>query len=961
MILDYTFSKQDKKFEVSYITEKGQKSFLTFDNLSRFKTYYYTPAGEYDTYDGAKAGICYTDSPSKFDIKEYLTELPAEYKKILSQKTYPKLYTFDIETKVSETGEFPEPSIAKQEITTISVVSPDLNAIVFGTKALTPEEDMYCQMSFRSYVENNAFFKTLKKPVPSFSYILCDNEKEMLRLFLTKIVAKVSILAGWNSILFDWQYIVNRIKNNYPMLSLKLSSCTKQMTKKRFTTRTGDKIDLPMPVHTLILDMMDIIKDDIVVMPIKESLGLDYIASESVNANKIKYDGTLQELYENNYKDYVYYNCIDSVLVQLIDYKFRCLELYYQYALYCNEKIGNCFSPIALTESLVFKDFYENGVKIVYEKHETPERTPLIGAYVKVPLPGKYKFICCNDFASLYPSSIITTNISFENYVGAFYDEDTLDKYRAQEGRYIIIGGQVYVNAGKPNKPKLGDFIGNFIDEERLAKYKKDKNYFVSVNGHVYRNDKEYTFKRIQRKLKANRDIDKYLGKKIEAEVVTDIRHILKQSTDAMLHWYDEDILDALKQLGYGDFRSGEDFKRLSHEELETAERVIYAECKFKEAHQLAMKQLGNSMYGGCSHVAFYFYNMNLANDITGEARNVIHLMERHIPEWFEKEWFNMTKYHKKWGIEVDQSLKGKVTRLCIPIYGDTDSLYLSYQNLLKTIKRSEKMNDKEKLNVILNLNTDFLDQHNFDFMKEYYKTRFADSVQKFELETIAKSGVWLTAKKKYAQILLWKDGTFYDDDDLPMKIKGIEVVKSSTSKVARAQLKAIIRKLLEIEDTPEKETQLLNIEVQNKKREFMKCDVESVSGSCNVNTYRDYVISDDGDFPKYKPKVPYNVRALATYNNIIKKNHFRDEPLYAGKLKWYIVKPKMKTKDTQYFAFQSKNLPDWSQDFAPIDRKQMFQKQILDPFNRILEAIGYKLLEIDGNIQTDLFSLFDA
>ena len=698
MILDYNFSKADKKFEVSYITEKGQKSFLTFDNLSRFKTYYYTPAGEFDTYDGAKASVCYTDTPSKFDIKEYLTELPEKYKATISQKVYPKLYTFDIETKISETGEFPDPAIAKQEITTISVVSPDLNAIVFGTRELSPEELRYCEENFQKYVEANEFFKTLKMKTPKFTYILCENEKEMLRLFLTKIVAKVAVLAGWNSILFDWQYIVNRIKNNYPMLSLKLSSCTKQMVNKMYTSRVGDKVSLPMPVHTLILDMMDIIKSDITIMPIKESLGLDYIASESVKANKIKYEGTLQDLYNNSYKDYVYYNCIDSVLVQLIDYKFRCLELYYQYSLYCNEKIGNCFSPIALTESLVFKDFYENNIKIVFNKKETPERTPLVGAYVKVPIPGKYQFICCNDFASLYPSTIITCNLSFENYVGAFYDEKALKYYKEQSGKFIIIGGQVYVNDGKPNKPKLGDFVGNFIDEKRLEKYKKDKNYFVSVNGHVYRNDKEYTFKRIQRKLKAERDIDKYLGKKIEAEVVVDLRHLLKGNHEEELHVYDQDILESLEELGYGGFKSGDDFKRLTHEELVDAERTIYAECKFKEAHQMAMKLLGNSMYGGCSHVAFYFYNMGLANDITGEARNVIHLMEHHIPQYFEDHWFDMKEEHKRWGIEVDQKLRGKVKNLCIPIYGDscTGDTIISLENSKKRI--DELFNESETI-----------------------------------------------------------------------------------------------------------------------------------------------------------------------------------------------------------------------------------------------------------------------
>jgi hypothetical protein len=57
-----------------------------------------------------------------------------------------------------------------------------------------------------------------------------------------------------------------------------------------------------------------------------------------------------------------------------------------------------------------------------------------------------------------------------------------------------------------------------------------------------------------------------------------------------------------------------------------------------------------------------------------------------------------------------------------------------------------------------------------------------------------------------------------------------------------------------------------------------------------------------------------------------------------------------------QLFAYQSRNLPEWSQKYAPIDRGAMFSAQILDPFNRILTAIGYSALEADGNIQMDLF-----
>ena len=43
--------------------------------------------------------------------------------------------------------------------------------------------------------------------------------------FLKNIVAKVPVLAGWNSMLFDWQYVQNRIKGYYPDINLSNASC----------------------------------------------------------------------------------------------------------------------------------------------------------------------------------------------------------------------------------------------------------------------------------------------------------------------------------------------------------------------------------------------------------------------------------------------------------------------------------------------------------------------------------------------------------------------------------------------------------------------------------------------------------------------------------------------------------------------------------------------------------------
>ena len=946
MILDYIYSKNKKKLSISYIQDNGTKKILDL-NVNRFKSYYYTPNGSYDTWDGAKCDVKYVDSPSKFDIKTFIEELNPRYKALIEGKTAPRLYTFDIETEI--TDEFPEPSEAKQKITAISIASPNCNVMVLGTKPLDEVGQKYLTESFDNYVKNTKFFHTLKLKTPYIKYVKFETEKEMLEYFLKNVVAKVPVIAGWNSILFDWNYISNRIKNYYPELSIQSASCSYQTEEKQYEDMRGNKVRLSMPVHTLVLDMMDVIGTfDMVVMPIKESLSLDYIAKEAIGVSKIEYDGTLQDLYETDYAKYIFYNAIDSFLVQLLDRKFKTLSAIYLQSLYCTEKIGNCFSKIKLAEALTFKEFYKNNIKIVYQDNSGIERGKLLGAYVKDPLPGKYNFIACNDFASLYPSTIVTCNLSFENYIDYYWDEEELNKYRSNPA-YIVIGPNVFKNGGTIANPKLGDFVGKYLNEDELNKYRGNKNYFVSVNGCIYHNDKDYAFRRIQKKLKADRGVSKYLSKELDAKVMLDIEHIeKKQSPENTL--YSDRIVTCLKGIGY-DISCTQDLYNI---DLNTFKRELSNEITFHSANEQAMKLLGNSMYGGSSHVSFYWFNMNLANDITGESRNLIHLMESHLTNYWYENWGSMTDWHKKWGIKLKSNWKDILSPRKSTIYGDTDSLYLEYNTLLNTIEGIETKNDNEKLDILLKINLEFLNQHNKDYIDNYYNSRFAKSVHEFELETIAKSGVWLDVKKRYAQILMWKDGKFYDNDDLPMKIKGLEMVKSSVPTMARDTLKKLVRYFLEENDNYL--IQKLNIRVQEEKQKFYNADLESICGSMKVNNYTKYVIDDEGPVLVIAPKCPSNVKALGNYNQIRNHNHLPGDPIYGGKVKWYKYKVPGSYNKVDYFAFQSMNYPSWADKYAPICRKSMFEQFILDPFNRIITAVGLPNLELDGNIQTSLF-----
>ena len=672
MILDYHFNKTKRTLSVSYITPNGGKKILDF-NVSRFKSYYSTPTGEFKNWDGSNCGVRWTEKPETFDIKTYFEEMNPQYKELLMGKTNPKLYTFDIEVEISD--EFPEPSEARYPITTISIASPDCNVIVLGTKELGEGGGINLQKRYMDYLGSSKYFTSLGIQAPYIKYMKFATEREMLEYFLKEIVAKVPVLAGWNSIMFDWQYIQNRLRGYYPDLSISNSSLNHTMSYKNYTDMRGDKVGLHIPCHTLILDMMDVIGNfDMVVMPIKESLSLDYIASESIGMNKIKYDGDLQKLYEEDYSTYVFYNAIDSILVQLIDKRFKTLQNIYTQALYCKEKIGSCFSKIALTEALFFNYFYERGIKIIPTRPEDVHRGTLVGAYVRKPSPGKHDFVCCNDFASLYPSSIITCNMSIENFVGTFYDEVALKPYRDDIKNYIVVGGTVYKNKGTLAKPELGDFYKTCFLEETLDKYRKDKNYFVSVNGSVYRNDKMYAFKDIQGTLKSNRNIGKYLAKQLEALVMTDVDHI-KAGYTVKDQTYPDNLVKSMASFGF-DVKSTFDIFTIANDgKLDLFVRELKKEIEYNTSFEQAMKLLGNSMYGGSSHVAFFWFNMALANDITGEARNIIHKMESHIPKYMDQTWKDMIDFHKKHNISIKPYTNGLLD-IC---YGDTDSLYINY------------------------------------------------------------------------------------------------------------------------------------------------------------------------------------------------------------------------------------------------------------------------------------------
>lgn len=910
MILDYEYSAKDRKFIVSYINQRGTKSFYEF-NIQRFKTYYATPTGRYTNWDGSKCDIRYTDKPSKFDLMEFIEDLKPEIKnELFDERSIPKVYTWDIET-MYDPAEKPEPETAKYPVTAISIVSPEMKVMVLGTKELTAEQTASITSKLNKYLSDIEFCKEMKLK-GEFIYKKFDSEASMLEWFIGNIVAKVPILAGWNSDNFDQQYLVNRIKNYYAYISLSDMSCKGSLQTKKIKNAFNPDLDTRVltPSHTAMIDMMDIINThDYTILPIKESLTLNWISQASLGAEKIEYEGDLNQLLANDPETFYFYNAIDSVLVQLIHKKFRTLNLIFNYANTTHLPIGQCYGKIRPAEALFFQNFYNKGLKVVYYPDRHVERGTLVGAYVKQPTPGKYNWACCFDFASLYPTQVMTCNLSVENFI-------------------------------LPPDGKWSD--------EELDKFKSDPNYFVSVNGNVYKNDKDYAFREIQQDLKANRNKTKYLAKELDAQVMSVIDRVIKNKKNNDWAPFSDDVKNWM-QTNYG---ITDKHGVAEYPDLQDLKFKVHTDIDNMVSREQSFKLLGNSCYGGSSHQSFYWYNMDMASDITGESRALIHMMEDKT-QWVFDHWGEMTDLHKQLGITIDPAKLDAVKTCTATIYQDTDSSYVNLGPIVDSINELKDATDRQKCEFCVNFAEGFMNDYFLDILDKYFTPRHVKNRHLFELETVSKGGIWLNVKKRYGQALMWKDGRYYDEPK--MKVKGLEVIKGSYPKFARNTLKDLLMYLL-LEDTTDSQfIHKLNKKLMQYLDAFKKEPIDNITENIKVNNYWKGIESDsDPAGLQTKLGASFNVKALGLYNwyiNIYKKH---DDHIYGGKVKCYLIKKTSRNSDDTYFAYGAGKCPKWA---PPVDYDAMFTKTVIEPINRIISPIGLPTLNIEGSIELDLFS----
>ena len=349
MLLD--IEQREKEVIVSYYDKQGEVAFKRY-NIDKFQNWVVAKDNDkwkdatVRNWDGRHVKKSISRSFNKFSLLYFMDGLPQKDQDEIFEFNMPRTYFVDIETEIVDG--FPKPEEAKSRILTFSIITPERKAIVLGL------EDLSADQIKKIEDDTNAHFTGYDQDW-EFSYYKFKNEYDMVYAFLHKFLPKFPMMTGWNFINYDWQYIVNRCK----ILQIDLTevACTGALDKKD-----------SRPLHMGILDYMQLYDKYDRSVAVKESNSLDFVSGAVLEGiSKIKYSGSLQDLYENDFQKYVFYNVVDSCLVYYIDQKLRSMEVLLTLATITRMPLYKAASPVAVTESLIARKLTEQGKRIGVE------------------------------------------------------------------------------------------------------------------------------------------------------------------------------------------------------------------------------------------------------------------------------------------------------------------------------------------------------------------------------------------------------------------------------------------------------------------------------------------------------------------------------------------------------------------------------------------------------------------
>ena len=635
---------------------------------------------------------------------------------------------FDIETDFDPERGFADPADPFMPITSISVYLQWMETMVclaVPPKTLTIDE--------------------AKKTLEGIDNVmLFEKESEMIDTFLT-LIEDADILSGWNSEGYDIPYTVNRTSRVLSKDDTRRFCLWGQLPKKREYEKYGKSavtFDLIGRVH---LDSLELYRK--YTYEERHTYRLDAIGEIEVGENKVPYEGTLDQLYNNDFRKFIEYNIQDTALLDKLDKKLRFIDLSNELAHANTVLLQTTMGAVAVTEQAIVNEAHHRGLQVPNRPKRDDENTQAAGAYVAFPKVGLHKWIGSMDLNSLYPSVIRALNMAPETIVGQI--------------RPDISDARVHEDMNLKKKSFAGSWEGRFGTEEYEAVIDKRRDVALTIDWE-------------------NGQTDTLSGAEIYKLIFDSNTPWMLSSNGTIFTHEFEGVIPGLLKRWYAER------KELQAQLKKAKDAGNAIETAFWDKRQLVKKINLNSLYGAILNPGCRFFDKRIGQSTTLSGRTIVKHMSAEVNKVITGEYDHV----------------GKAV-----IYGDTDSVYFSAYPILEEQINSGQI-PWSKDNVIT-LYDQVAEEANSTFEKfmgqAFHCPKSRSDVIAAGREIVAQSGLYIT-KKRYAALVYDTEGFRSDVEGKPGKVKamGLDLRRSDTPVFMQEFLSEIL--LMVLTDVPQEE-----------------------------------------------------------------------------------------------------------------------------------------------------------
>jgi DNA polymerase elongation subunit (family B) len=634
----------------------------------------------------------------------------------------PKLHTafFDIEVDFDPERGFSPVSDPFNPVTAISVYMDWLDQIV--TLAVPPRHmSMETAQDIAKEFENCFMF---------------EKEADMLNSFLD-LIQDADILTGWNSEGYDIPYTVNRISRVLSKDDTRRMCLWNQFPKQRMFERFGaenETFDLVGRVH---MDYMQLYRK--YTYEERHSYALDAIGEYEEIGRKTAFEGTLDQLYNQNFKTFIDYNRQDTMLIGKLDKKLRFLSLANTLAHENTVLLQTTMGAVAVTEQAIIVEAHERGMVVPNRKERlSDEDTQAAGAYVAYPKKGIHEWIGSIDINSLYPSAIRALNMGQETIVGQLRPimTDRLIKDKMAKGDSFAAAWE-----------------GLFATLEYTAVMDQQRGTEITIDWQ----DGAETV---------------HSGAEIWNMIFDSNQPWILSANGTIFTYEKEAVIPGLLKRWYAERK---DMQKKA-KEYEGRDDVQF---EYWDKRQLVKKINLNSLYGAILNPGCRFFDKRIGQSTTLVGRSIARHMDAYVNECITGEYDH-----------VGKSI----------IYGDTDSCYFSaWPMLQKEVAEGRMEWSAETCIALYNSIADQVNESFPSFMEQaFHSPREMGSVIRGGREIVARTGLFIT-KKRYAVLYIDKENKRVDVNGKPGKVKamGLDLKRSDTPVIIQEFLSEILNKVL--------------------------------------------------------------------------------------------------------------------------------------------------------------------